>query len=69
MDVALETLVARDAKDLYGPAMAGEGKDVVGVDIPFVAPRHADLVLDNNPPLDDVARLVDRITAALPEFA
>ena len=68
VDASLETLVARDIKNLYGPALAGEKKDVVGVDIPFVSPSNADLVVDNNQPLDDVTHMVDRITAALPEF-
>ena len=69
VDTSLETLVARDIKNLYGPALAEEKKDVVGVDIPFIPPSNADLVVDNNQPLDDVTHMVDRIAAALPEFA
>ncbi len=68
VDVSLETLLARDGKNLYRPALAREKKDVVGVDIPFVPPSHADLIIDNDQPFEDATQLVDRITKALPEF-
>lgn len=56
VDVPLNVLAARDDKGLYGPALAGKTRDVVGVDIAFPRPPLADLVLDNSgfdtPPRD-----------------
>ncbi|MDP6785632.1 MAG: adenylyl-sulfate kinase [Rhodospirillales bacterium] len=68
VDVSLETLLARDVKNIYKPALAGEKKDVVGVDIPFVPPGNADFTIDNNQALEDITQLVDRIIKALPRF-
>jgi len=42
----LDLLGRRDSKGLYGKAGRGEIKDVVGVDIPWHAPQHPDLVVD-----------------------
>lgn len=47
MDVPMETLVQRDPKGLYKLALSGQKKDVVGVDIPFVAPLNPDYVFKN----------------------
>jgi len=44
----LETLFERDTKGLYRKARAGEMKHVVGVDIPFPPPQHADLEIDTS---------------------
>ncbi len=68
LDVSIETLMARDAKHLYKQAREGTRRNVVGVDIPFVAPPNADLVIDNNETLNDVTPVVDRILHALPEL-
>ena len=38
--------VKRDKKKLYTPALNGEKKNVVGVDIPFEEPVNADFIID-----------------------
>lgn len=48
VSVPLEILTKRDTKDLYQPALRGELKNVVGVDIPFMPPASPDLVIDNS---------------------
>lgn len=48
VDVPVERLISRDDKGIYGPAVAGQRANVVGVDIPFPRPATADLVLDNS---------------------
>ena len=43
----MQELIRRDAKKLYLPAMKGEKKHVVGVDIPFDPPQNSDLTLES----------------------
>jgi len=45
LDVDLETVRHRDPKGLYKKAYAGELNNVVGLDIPWNPPRHADQVI------------------------
>jgi len=45
LEAPLELVRRRDAKGLYAAAAAGKTKDVVGLDIPWHAPRSADLVI------------------------
>ncbi len=45
IDTPIEKLVARDAKGLYGRYERGEICDVAGMDLEFVRPSHADLVI------------------------
>lgn len=66
LDVPMETLKRRDAKDLYAKAEAGEIENVVGVDIPFEEPQDPDLVLENDDPPTSPDGLADRILEALP---
>jgi cytidine diphosphoramidate kinase len=47
VDVPFPTLLQREIKNLYGPALRGEIRNVVGVDIPFTAPTRPDLVVNN----------------------
>ena len=47
VDTPMAILEARDGKGLYAAARAGTLKNVVGVDIPFPRPEHADLVIEN----------------------
>jgi len=47
LDVSFETLKKRDQKNLYKRALAGEIKNVVGVDIKFKAPKKPDLIIKN----------------------
>ena len=55
-----EILKARDNKQLYERALAGEIDNVVGVDIEFPRPFASDLVIDNNG-AGKVAEKVDQI--------
>ena len=48
IEVPLEILVERDIKGLYRDALAGNKKNVVGVDIPFLTPKNPHLVIDNS---------------------
>ena len=43
---SLDERIKRDKKKLYLPALNGEKKNVVGVDIPFENPVNADLIID-----------------------
>lgn len=61
----LDVLTQRDRKSLYGPALRGERSNVVGVDIPFQEPTHADLVLDTSEPqFDSEALALHALTKA-----
>jgi adenylylsulfate kinase len=57
---SLDLLAAQDNKGLYRRAMAGEIRDVVGVDIAAEEPRRPDLVFDRAEGLlpDNIARRV-----------
>ena len=68
LDVPLETLEARDVKGLYASARAGRIPDVVGIDIPFLAPPRPDLVIDAARQAEGVEPCVARILARLPEL-
>lgn len=63
----IEFLSTRDSKGLYHKAQRGELNNLVGVDIPWNEPRHADLVIDagraKSPDLLalDVLRAIPRI--------
>ena len=48
VDASLETCEARDPKGLYKKARAGEIKGFTGIDDPYEAPEHPELVLDSN---------------------
>lgn len=68
LDASLETVMARDDKGLYAAAKRGEMDDVVGLDIPWHAPRDPDLRLDvdaGDPP--DI--LADKVIRTVPRFA
>src|ERR1700720_337176 len=60
--VPIEELQRRDSKGIYGVALRGNARDVVGLDVPAEAPETPDLVLDNFGELD-VATAVDHILA------
>ncbi len=64
LDVPLDILVARDHKGLYARALAGEAKNVVGVDIPFVRPLAPDVVIDNSVPRHSFDSVCDGIIEA-----
>jgi adenylylsulfate kinase-like enzyme len=73
LEAPLDLVRARDPKALYAKAACGEVKDMVGLDIPWHAPRTPDLVLDANGAVEDLARrvatAVPRLARALPETA
>lgn len=68
--VSFEAACRRDTKDLYGPALRGEARNVVGVDIPYVPPETSDLVIDNDTDRSDLtgiaADILGRALAAWP---
>jgi adenylylsulfate kinase len=61
MKASIETLLKRDIKNLYKPALAGKIKNVVGIDIPFPEPDEPDLTIDNNINLTTFDELVNRV--------
>ncbi|MBN06879.1 MAG: hypothetical protein CMM45_03500 [Rhodospirillaceae bacterium] len=46
LECDIKTLCTRDNKNLYAPALRGEKKNVVGIDIDFETPRTPDLSLN-----------------------
>lgn len=48
VDVPMEVLIERDQKKLYSRALAGEIKDVMGVDIPHQYPKNPKLTVKND---------------------
>jgi len=62
LKAGVDFLTARDGKDLYRRARAGLTRDVVGIDIPWQAPRHPDIVFDaeRTPP---VSGMIDTVLA------
>lgn len=64
VDCPMEALMQRDGKEAsYKKAMAGELTHVVGVDLPYEPPAHAELVLRTD--LEPVEACVTRIFQAL----
>lgn len=61
IDVPLSTLETRDYKGIYQKYRAGEICDVAGLDLEFVAPDQADLVLRNQNTKEDLLRHVPTI--------
>ncbi|NQV78998.1 MAG: adenylyl-sulfate kinase [Alphaproteobacteria bacterium] len=64
LKAGVDFLATRDIKDLYQRARDGLVHDVVGVDIPWQAPRQPDIVFDaeRSPP---IAGMVDAVLAHL----
>lgn len=65
--VDMETAYRRDFKGLYKKALAGETKDVVGIDIPFIEPTSADYVFDNNADDNDIVNEAQKIYKLMSE--
>lgn len=63
VDAPLATCEARDPKGLYAKARAGELSGMTGVDDPYEAPEHPDLVVaaDREQPDDAAARIAARL--------
>lgn len=64
--VPFDTLVERDSKGIYKRALAGEIKNVVGVDIEFPEPAQPDLVIENTEELDSITEIAQRIVGSIP---
>lgn len=47
LDCEINTCMFRDDKNVYAPAMEGQKKHVIGLDIPFEPPKQYDLMLDS----------------------
>lgn len=62
----LETLIQRDSKGLYRRALAGEIKNVVGMDIEFPPPPNPDLIINNDTVLASLEPIARRIVNAIP---
>ena len=45
VDAPIESCIARDPKGLYKKALAGQIKNFTGIDQPYEAPEHAEMVL------------------------
>lgn len=64
VDAPMTLLRERDSKGLYAGADSGQTPNVVGVDIPWHAPQHPDMVIDATrfePPADIAMRIVRQI--------
>jgi adenylylsulfate kinase len=65
LDTPLPIAIARDAKGIYAKALAGEARNVVGIDIPFPEPLQPDLVLDGSGSQGSAADLATRVWQAI----
>tara|TARA_B100001964_G_C13925023_1_gene461904 strand:- start:186 stop:698 length:513 start_codon:yes stop_codon:yes gene_type:complete len=63
--VPFEVLLIRETKGLYKSALAGEKKNVVGVDIDFPEPVSPDLVVDNIITVDSFEIIAGEILQAI----
>jgi adenylylsulfate kinase len=66
IDAPLDQLRRRDPRGLYQAAMAGDIKDVVGVDIEFHPPSQPNLVIRNDSSLEEFLANTSKICALLP---
>ena len=59
VDCGMETLLQRDGEGIYRRALAGELKQVPGVDVPYEPPGHADVTVHTDQlPVDEAATRV-----------
>ena len=61
VDTPLEVCEARDTKGMYKAARRGEIKNFTGIDDPYEAPEHSEIVLDtvNHEPLENARTIMD----------
>lgn len=57
----LQTLKERDPKGFYKKYDSGKLSNFVGLDIPFIEPTHADIVIENNNQIEDFLEYADEI--------
>ena len=63
IDVPMETLYGRDTKNLYAPALRGEIRNVVGVDLILPPPESPDMVIDNSMDGADISAIAADVLA------
>lgn len=64
LKVTIDELIRRDQKGLYSGALAGEIKDVMGINMDYEEPKNPDLILSNdgeNSPEDQVDLIISRL--------
>ena len=61
IEVAFDLLINRDDGRLYNPALRGELKNVVNVDIPFHEPDNPDYIFNNSEPREDFSGVAAEI--------
>ncbi len=66
LDVPMDVLRARDSKNIYKAAEAGEMQNVVGIDIEFPRPTKANLVISAPEVLEPADEIAKRINSHLP---
>ncbi|MGJ3259882.1 MAG: adenylyl-sulfate kinase [Rhodospirillales bacterium] len=64
VSVPMEILVERDIKNLYEPALRGEIKNVVGVDLELQEPEDPDILIDNSADRDSLTGIATQILDA-----
>lgn len=63
VDTPLAVCEKRDTKGMYAKARRGEIKDFTGIDDPYEAPRHAEIILDtvNHTPEENARHILDML--------
>ena len=63
VQASVEACAERDTKGLYEKALAGDIKGFTGVDDPYEAPRHPELVLETEreEPQESAQKVLDRL--------
>lgn len=61
VSVPMDVLIKRDTKNLYRPALRGEIKNVVGVDLLLDEPDSPDMTIDNSQDRDDLRAIAKDI--------
>jgi len=57
----LDTLIKRDAKDIYKKALNGEIKNVVGIDVDFPPPKAPNMIITNDSSIEELYKNGDKI--------
>jgi len=65
LDVPFERLIERDSKGLYKKALSGELKNVAGIDLEFIPPKHPDLIIKNSGTLNELLAFAPVIVSKL----
>ena len=69
LDIPLESLISRDVKGLYQGAKEGRIPNVVGIDISFPRPPHADMIIDEEMQRNGVSACVTQILKSIPDLS